>query len=149
MTEGKAFLVVGHENFGKSRTLDALVKGSRRRRASISGRDLFIRSMSNDDRPKSFHRWVGSISPEDKPYVVIAVCPRHRDLRLNATLRKLKRSYTIVSFVLRRAYERDGTISAREIAWLRRFGRVTVFKQRAEAPQRAGALRALIRRHLG
>jgi hypothetical protein len=47
----KIVFVVGHERWGKSKTLRSLTNGNiHRRRIIISGTEFYVRRMSNDDK---------------------------------------------------------------------------------------------------
>lgn len=149
MERGKAFLVVGHRQWGKSRTLKALTDDSHHARfLSIAKRHLFVRRMSNDDKPSDYRRVVSELRPTRHEFVILGFCPVF-DKDADEILGELKEHYAIHSFVLRNSYDRARHISAQEIARLRAFGPVEVFDHHAESADRADALRAFIEHHLG
>ena len=148
MTRGKAFLVVGHSNWGKSFTLRALSGGTTKKWIRIRGQRVFIRYMSNDDVPGSFHRSVRGLDPAKKHYICIAFCPRVSDAPTAKTIRALRSRYDIVSFVMAQAYNGEKRLKPHEIGALKWLGDTRVLWERRSAPARARALRALIERHL-
>lgn len=149
MARGKAFLVVGHKQWGKSRTLKALTDENHRIRSiSIGDCSLFIRRMSNDDKPNDFRALVRKLRPAQHGDAILAFCPVF-DEDAGEILADLKEYYDIHSFVLRHSFDGERHISAEEIAALREFGPVQLFENRAEPADRAEALRAFIERHLG
>lgn len=80
MTKGKAFFVVGHKNWGKSETLKELTDGNWRFHwFEINEEWFFFQRMSNDDIPDEFHERLDKLDPEDKPLVIIALCPTFDD----------------------------------------------------------------------
>jgi hypothetical protein len=148
MERGKAFLVVGHKHWGKSRTLKALADESFARYISIADKWLFIRRMSNDDKPDEFRDLVRTLNPVDKENVILAFCPVFDEGDAEATLRDLHRHYNIFSFVIRHAFDRKRQITGDEIAALRHFGDVELFEEYGEASDRADSLRIFIEQHL-
>lgn len=148
MARGKAFLVVGHKQWGKSRTLKALTDGNHRvRGVSIADHHLFIRRMSNDDKPSDFRDLVRTLRPSRHEFVILAFCPVF-DQDADDILSDLKEHYDLHSFVLKHSYDGDRHISADEIAALRGFGNIEVFDRQVEATARSEALRAFIEFHL-
>ncbi len=76
MPKGKIAFVVGHANWGKSKTLSALTNGNYRlRRTTIAEDEFFIRRMSNDDQPKGYIKFMLSLDPALRPYLIAALCP--------------------------------------------------------------------------
>jgi hypothetical protein len=103
MSKGKAFLVVGHKNWGKSSTLRALTGDSRYPRTwVIKSIAFFIRRMSNDDDPKSLIELAGKLDPETTPHVIATLCPTFNDKNarpaLLETLNILRRKYDLFFF---------------------------------------------------
>ncbi len=77
MAKGKAFFVVGHKNWGKSDTLEALTGGNYHFRYwPVNGHKFFIRRMSDDDRPEQYREFARHLDPDHMPYVLAALCPR-------------------------------------------------------------------------
>src|SRR3972149_11354391 len=156
MPKGKAFVVVGHRNWGKSRTLKALTDGSSHLQTlTIKSFDFYIRRMSNDDVPErlpnQFADFVENLDPNLYPYLIVALCPNFTDPLPKTTtiLRELAKKYQLFFFVLQHKYGRDKEISGAEIEKLKRFGKVKVFSMKnAEADVRAKEFRAFIESRL-
>src|SRR5579859_6089333 len=84
---GKAFAVVGHKQWGKSKTLAALTnEDTHQRRCVIKSQEFFVRRMSNDDVPPSFYARLGNLTPERWPYVILAMCPTFADKKRRGQL---------------------------------------------------------------
>jgi hypothetical protein len=141
MVKGKAFLVVGHKNWGKSTTLKALTNGSRfERRWKIGTTQFFIRRMSNDDNPKDFLEFVNRCDPDATPRLVATLCPTFNDKRslplLLKTLGALKLRYELFFFVLRHKCQNPKrTIPDDEVENLERYGTVKIFPAEGAKPR--------------
>ena len=137
--KGKVFFVVGHRTWGKSRTLQALMKRSRKRRIIIKKAEFFIRSMSNDDEPgkfskfSKFSKFLNGLNPSRKPYLIAALCPKFDERSTNTNkpstekmLQQLRKKYKLFFFVLVHQWHEKGNdrISKSEIKKLKKFGEV-------------------------
>jgi hypothetical protein len=141
MSKPVAFLVVGHRQWGKSRTIRALAL--KPGWVTIAGRRFFVRIMSNDDQKRSYSDFVAAVRPERRPFLVAAYCPEGGSQPL---LRALARKYRVRAFVLERNYRNDDSVSPNEIARLRAHARVYVYAPvRRPAAARAKALARFIR----
>lgn len=154
MSKGKAFLVVGHKNWGKSTTLKALTDDSRYpRRWTIDSIDFFIRRMSNDDFPESLRDFINGLDPEVLPRVIATLCPTFNDKPslplLLDVLATLKRKYDVFFFVLQhKGKNPKETIADDEIEKLERYGTVEVFSpEGAEPPTIARAFKRFVRQY--
>lgn len=154
MPKGKAFLVVGHKNWGKSTTLKSLTDGSRYpRRWSIDSTEFFIRRMSNDDFPESLRDFINGLDPEVLPRVIATLCPTFNDKHslplLLDVLATLKRKYDVFFFVLRHKCSNPRqTIPDDEIEKLERYGKVQVFSpEGAEPSVIARAFKQFVKQH--
>ena len=137
MEKGKAFFVVGHRNWGKSKTLQALTKGSRKRRIEIKTKQFFIRSMSNEDVPDSFNKFLKKLDPNRKPYLIVALCPKFDQRSTNTNkpsteemLQQLRRkNYKLFFFILVHQWHENGygRISENDIKRLEKFGEVKLY----------------------
>lgn len=155
MSKGKAFLVVGHKDWGKSSTLRALTDGSRYPRTwIIKSIMFFIRRMSNDDFPASLIELAKRLDPEVTPNVIATLCPTFNDKKalpaLLETLNILKRKYKLFFFVLRhKCSNPDLTIPDDETDKLERYGTVDVFQpERAKSEAIARAFQTFIEEHV-
>lgn len=120
MSEPKIFFVVGHSNWGKSRTLRALTGETHRvRRTEIAGVEYFIRRMSNDDQPEGFIKRMVAMEPNRWPYILAALCPDFDD-PTKATASVLQglcdRGYTLFFWVLAQQHRTGERISPSEIS---------------------------------
>jgi hypothetical protein len=143
----KAICLVGHENWGKSKTLYYLVGESCHKAwFKIDDKDVFARHMSNDDKPDNFFDFIAALDTKYKPYVIIALCPNfNREARTKDTLDTLRhKGYELYFWVLQNQYDSAGVVSAEEIATLEKHGEVEVYKEKGEAPIRSKALKAYL-----
>jgi hypothetical protein len=155
MPKGKAFLVVGHKDWGKSSTLKALTDGSRYpRQWVIKSVEFFVRRMSNDDFPESLIELASNLDPKTTPHVIATLCPTFNDKNalpaLLETLNILKRKYELFFFVLRHKCSNPGlTIPDDETDKLGRYGTVEVFRpERVKSDVIARAFQNFIEQHV-
>ena len=150
--KGKAFILVGHENWGKSQTLKSLTDGSRYvKRININGRELFIRRMSNDDKPESLVRFVKNLNPQHDTYVILTLCPNFHDSKRKTLniLAELSQEYELYFWVLKYKYAANKTVSDVEIRRLEEYGEVEVFaSKQPESTERAKGLKKFIKKRL-
>ena len=148
MVRPHIFFVVGHSNWGKSYTLRELTQGNVWvRRTRLAGHEYFIRRMSNDDRPDSFIKTMGEISPDEHPYILAALCPNFENPK-NPTeeiLRTLKnKGYKLFFWVMLKRFGGEGMVAKSEIARLKEFGKVKVFDGKGEARARSKEFKAFV-----
>jgi hypothetical protein len=154
MPIGKIVFVVGHSNWGKSRTLKSLTDDSRYiTKLKIRDIEFFIRRMSNDDKPKhdpeptSFINFWERQNPAVRSHLIGTLCPRFDSPELiqHKILEQLQeKGYQLFFWVIRLGWNRPDTITPNEIGLLKGFGIVEEFDQEAEAHRRAVHLRAFI-----
>ena len=138
MSKGKAFIVVGHADWGKSDTLKALTNGSRHKQKWDIGKvEVFIRRMSNDDEEEKLEEFVKGLDQDETPYLVATLCPTfNMERRRPALLRiltVLRDKYNLFFFVLRHQGKNpDATIPRDDMAELDGYGTVHVFKAKGE-----------------
>lgn len=142
----KAFIIVGHSNWGKSRTLRQLAGSPRRAWIEVNGIWIFVKRMSNDDIPQSLIDFLKNVDPNAKAIIIIALCPNFDDpsRKTDLILKLLKDKYTSYFFVLKKRYSNNDEVTAAEIQALRSFGTVQVLEQRVEDTVRAKAFRTFI-----
>lgn len=155
MARGKAFAVVGHKHWGKSKTLKALTDGDiYQRKCMIKAKKFLVRRMSNDDRPQSFYDLLNDLSPDQWQYVILALCPTLTDKRQRAllipTLQSFRKRYQLFFFVLRTDYYKHTRhITDDEIDLLNRFGTVKVFLDpKANPTRRARAFKRFVAKNV-
>jgi len=148
MPKPKVFFVVGHSNWGKSKTLRALTNEDYRvRRTTISGVEYFIRRMSNDDLPDSFIEWMTMVNPKKWPNILATLCPDFEDPDKGtvAVLQALQdKGYKLFFWVLSKKFGTNDFIQAHEISRLRAFGKVEVIKDEWEASVRGKKFKAFV-----
>ena len=143
----KAFVLIGHRHWGKSRTLRALTGGRLTRRDRIAGRTFRIRRTSNDDLPSEFEDFVCSLQPATDPFVIVPMCPNFGGVQpaAESSLQELVGKYQVFVWVLRQAYGGGRQINQQEIAELTRFGTVGIDQHSdQEDLQRAAAFEVFI-----
>jgi hypothetical protein len=137
MVNPQAFLVVGHSQWGKSKTLWALTN-DHRGWVTLDGKQFFVRLMSNNDVPDSYDKFINSLNPTKKPLVIAAYCPEKSPYPLITTLAK---KYNVLIWILEHNYADTASITSTEIQNLRQFGNVECYSlRRSEAVARASAL---------
>ncbi len=147
MAKGLVVHVVGHANWGKSRTLRALTDGSSHQRyIQLGGVEFFIRRMSNDDAPAKFYDFIRDVQPADKSDLIVAFCPEFQEPQTQQCLEGLQeKGYKLFFWVMRHQYGTAKIVTPEEIATLEQYGRVDVFEDgQAEDTARATALRIFI-----
>ena len=150
---GKAFFIVGHKHWGKSRTLAFLTDSKRKQYFEIKGFKFFVRRMSNDDVAPSFFWLLHHLKPEERAHLLITICPtftnKREGAKLTTALRSFRKRYALFFFVLRHNFKRPKKlISDEEIEMLEKFGKVRLFATHAEADKRALALMKFVRANL-
>ena len=147
MKKGKAFVVVGHSHWGKSRTIRSLTGSTHIGWFELDDLTIFIRRMSNDDKPDSLVDFLKKIDPGLKPIIIIALCPNFddRNRKTKGILRLVGKKYVPYFFVLRQRYSRrcgkTEEVTHKEIGTLRSIGRVKLVRGRLPDYLRARALK--------
>jgi len=141
--------VVGYEDWGKTQTLNALreICESEGRRVKIKGTEFFIRSMSNDDRPEPYAKFIDRLS---RPAAIAALCPylkRHMtdgddpSKSIDAIIKLLMtRGYELFFWVIQHKWGDGESIAEEVISALGKFGRVEVMPE-TDLPCQARARR--------
>ena len=151
MEKGKAFILVGHSNWGKSRTLHKLISPKIRGWWQFKKDILFfVKTMSNDDRPDSLLNFVKCITLATKKFVIIALCPHFKDSlsKTNEIILEIESKYSLFFFVLRNAYNGGSPITDEEISELSQHGIVNILEERLEDISRAMHFRKFIESHV-
>ena len=147
----KAFILVGHSNWGKSKTLKALTGGKIQfRYYRIGEKEFVIKRMSNDEFSDKLKNFCESLNPKESKYVLLALCPDFDDSQkyTEAILACLKSKYELFFFVLRHKYNSNTCIADHEIDKLKGHGVVLVYDEKSEAKERADALKKYIQLHV-
>jgi hypothetical protein len=147
MAKGKAFLLVGHAHWGKSKTLTALTDGNWNvRYITIKGVEFKIKRSSNSDNLEPCLEFVKNVT---YPNLIIAFSsdgPEERQI-----LEILKRKYDLYFFVLQHKYNNpDSEISEAENKLLEAYSNsIESYTPKHEpAEKRATAFRAYIKSKL-
>jgi hypothetical protein len=150
MSKGKAFIVVGHKHWGKSKTLKALTLGRLFHWFDINSHRFWVKRMSNDDVPDEIYELLKNLDPKEKPLVILALCPTFKDpdecKKLTNALKQFKSNYRIFFFVLPAAYlNQKKQINNTEKNRLEEFGTVEELSSpKAECEQRAKEFKKFI-----
>ena len=150
----QAFFVVGHANWGKSRTLRALTGNSFRvRTMPLSNRTFRVGRMSNDDTPPSqrgvspLQAWqqrIIRLQSRGHTHLLLTLCP---NLEALPFLRLLSKSYRLYFWVIKQSFVSDAAIPPPQIASLRSLGKVEVSAGKHSDTARAAGLGAFISAH--
>ena len=151
MEKGKAFILVGHSNWGKSRTLHKLISPKIRGWWQLK-EDIwiFVKTMSNDDVVESLVNFVKSITPSSNRFVIIALCPDFNNpiKKTKEILTDIESKYVLFFFVLKNDYGNTRNIGDDEISVLKQLGTVTVSEGNIEDSNRATNFRIFIESHI-
>jgi hypothetical protein len=148
MATGKAFVVVGHSNWGKSKTLSALTDNKHQvRKIVLKGKKFLIRRMSNDDVPDDLIAFLCKLDPLQWPYLIITLCPNFEDpaKRTVEILKRLTQKYEASFWVMLHKFRGKATILPGEVDRLAAYGRTEIFDSReSDASERAAAFRSFV-----
>jgi hypothetical protein len=156
MEKGKAFVLVGHEQWGKTQTLIKLTGSKNSRNINISGKDFKINRPSNDDiseqqrLPNHVIKFIAESFIYNVSQVIITLCPNFENPKrcTMPILEFLKYKYDIYFWVMRKKWGTDEVIYQREIDELYDYGVVEIFEEKVRASIRAKAFRDFIENNL-
>lgn len=103
--------------------------------------------MSNDDQPEGFVKRMKAMRPNRWPQILAALCPDFDDPAKDtaAVLQSLRdNGYKLYFWVLGIQYGTGNRIPPTEISRLRKFGKVEIFEEIAEANVRAKKFRTYV-----
>lgn len=152
--KSKAFIVVGHSNWGKSFTLINLTGSRHKMWIKINDEWLKVKKMSNDDIPKGPGGLLDFVEASIKSkyaYIALALCPNFvdADRETEHILQTLSPQYTLFFWVMRERYgDRNTQVTEDQINRLKQWGTVEVFEGQAEDTQRAVSFKKYIEQHL-
>jgi len=156
MQQKRVSFVVGHEHWGKSRTLRALTNGdSYQRKITIGGVEFYVRRTSNDDFPERYVEFMNSRDPNTMPNLIASLCPKFEKLNnydntlkiADAVLRALRgKGYQLFFWVIEHRWGNPASVvTENEISELYRYGPVQVFSEiDAKDSVRAAELRTFV-----
>ena len=149
MSKGTAFLVIGHANWGKSKTLKALTEGNVHiKHKMFKEKIFFIRRMSNDDLSEKYKIFTLALDQKYDENIIVSFCP-NIDNRIKDTifiLKNLESKYELHSFILKHQYGSNSIISSDEIDLVNTYSKdILIYtKVNAESEERAQALKKYI-----
>ena len=144
----KVFIYVGHSNWGKSMALKIITgNNSRQKTVQISGYNVRVRKMSNDDHGQKLLDWVKTFTRQVYDRHLIAFCPKVTPLTGNGTaaqliaadiLIELQKNNLLYFFVQEEKFNSpQDKITIAEIGWLNFFGTVHILRGQNQNTVRA------------
>ena len=148
----KIIFVVGHSNWGKSKTLKCLTNDSRYVKTyTINDINWFIRRMSNDDYSKSYCNFMKNLNAEINPNVIAAFCPNFEEKRNEETIEILNslknKGYNLYFWVIEHQFVTKKKMYSSFIDKIKNFGEVEIYSKCGEADLRALALKDFIKKY--
>lgn len=150
--KNKAFILVGHSNWGKSETIFSLKDNDiKKQHVIIKNRWILVRSRSNDDIRKELLVMIKKIVKLDYREIIVLLCPKfdkrdsHNTLKI---LNELLKKYKLYFFVLEKKYGFDKTIKRTEVGKLKKFGKLKILKGAKESKVRAKEFKKYILENL-
>jgi len=146
----KAFLLTGHRNWGKSKTLNDPGFAGKTKHIMIKGINVFIIKMSNDDQLDGLLEAIKK--HKDIPYLVIAFCCNFEGgfftVEILEALRKY--GYEVFSFVLEHQYNNPKiSITSEQIAKLKNYAICEIYSvKKAESNVRAIAFKKYLEKNI-
>jgi len=143
----KVFFLVGHENFGKSRTLVELTGSTNRKYLKLGQVECLVRRKSNDDIKKDLLDEAKEIVRTDFQCVIIALCPNFESPeRWTRDIIEVFRNagFDVHFFVLKDEYSGSRVVSDKEVAILKSYGTTVLYEKSREAAVRAKELEKYI-----
>lgn len=136
----KAFIYVGHSNWGKSFALKQITDGSSHKKTiKIQNQWFWVRKMSNDDFSEGLLDFVRKITYNSYEYFILAYCPNHEgDHIAKSILDELKKQCDLCFFVQESKFSDPSMkITSQEISFLSKIGKVQILKGHHEDSTRA------------
>jgi len=124
----KIFLLTGHANFGKSKTLIELTGTTNSQHFSINGIDFALKRVSNDDIKGKALKYIKDVIKNNRyDRMIVAFCPDFKNKNRYSqeiidTL--LQNNFSLYFFVLMKCYRSDETVKEDEIDQLKKAGNV-------------------------
>jgi len=149
-TNKKVFLLTGHRNWGKSRTLNDPSFAGKKLHINIKNEIIVIIKSSNDDQKEKI---LDAIKKHiNKPYIIIAFCANFEEGFFTVEILELlkKNGYEIYSFVLKYNYNKpDIEVTADEITNLEKYSKVVIYNEKKkEANIRAAEFKKFIEKNI-
>ena len=147
----KAFIYVGHSNWGKSFALKQVTGGNKDKKiVKINNLLVWVRKMSNDDTATGLLNFVRTISNNRYKNFILAYCPKHdTDQRAMETLNILRQSCELYFFVQEEKYNNPATrITEQEILHLQEIGEVEILQGQLPDTVRASKFTDFIKQYI-
>jgi hypothetical protein len=152
----KAFVYVGHANWGKSFALKVLTKNSSHVKAiKINNRWVWVRKMSNDDDSGGLQRFCDKIPDSSYEFFVLAYCPNHQhfDSKISKgaikILNTLVKSCELYFFIQRNKYSNpEEFIPDSEISYLKEIGTIQILEGKVKDNERASQFETFIQKYI-
>lgn len=147
----KAFIYVGHANWGKSFALKQITNNnSRKKTVQINNKWFWVRKMSNDDDPAGLLSFSKTIPSKWYENFILAYCPNHdHDQGAMGILNTLQESCELYFFIQEIKYsDPSKLIPITEIAYLQEIGTVHVLSGHNTDTVRADQFRSFIKQHI-
>ncbi|OHD54880.1 MAG: hypothetical protein A2Y33_16020 [Spirochaetes bacterium GWF1_51_8] len=156
----KAFILVGHSDWGKSETLYSLTDNSRHSYYYLEDHCFITQRMSNDDESEWYSLYNSLERKIKKNWnsnpLLFALCPNFSEGAKNTIniLELLKQNkYKMYFFVLQKKYtnnfRKDSLlVSPQEVQILMEYGEVEVFSEMKESFERAKAFESFIKKKI-
>jgi hypothetical protein len=149
----KIFIYVGHSNWGKSRALKVITSGSSRRKTTqIDNQWIWVRKMSNDDKPIALLKFVRSSRRNPYQNFILAYCPKHEtDSIAMQILKALSQNDNRLYFFVQECKYNDPNqiITTSEMEYLRRIGTVEILCGQNSDAARASWFKQFIQANMG
>jgi predicted KAP-like P-loop ATPase len=148
----KAFFIVGHKSFGKSKTLVELTGAINSRNFFINDHHFTIQRRSNDDIGDELLDIVKEFVKEaENEFIILAFCPdfddkQKRSEKIIQTF--LEKSFEVYFFVLHKQYGGDEVVKGDELEKLKTYGTVYLYTESTSAKKRAAALKKFIKENI-
>jgi hypothetical protein len=139
----KAFLLVGHENFGKSKTLVELTESRNSQHIYIEKKYFALKRKSNDDIGENLLKYVKDVLKNKYcEYLLLCFCPDFKDSKKYSVqiLETLKNECELYFFVLMKQFRGNKVVSPNEIKELKKYGKVFQYETSDDAHDRADEL---------
>ena len=147
----KAYILVGHSNWGKSYTLKELTgNNSRQKYTNINGTNISVKKMSNDDSSFGLLNFIKQ-KTLNKQTIIIALCPSFEDKNKKTIeiIEELKsKSFSCYFFILSEKYTGIGKIKDEEINELKKYGTIEILTGKLDSLVRASKFKEFIEKHL-
>jgi hypothetical protein len=144
----RAFIYVGHANWGKSYALRVVTHRNKDTKViNLNNKQVRVRKMSNDDQEIAMQTFVDHIPASQFDRFILAYCPTHDTVAgAMAILNSLQRYCELVFFIQESKFKNPTLlIPASELVHLRSIGRVHVLSGNHPDTTRAARFLSFIR----